>query len=182
MQAVDWSSRSLFKRIQSRNYPKGGPGEAPGLPPAIMVNEIRAKDEAGSLWKRVKVCTEAWAVCACMPACIYSSSFLMSSQDPNSGGKAEAPVFFSCIGLVLVYAPRAGISTCRTTGTMSVGPGLKSVICVAEAALGTIESRLALVVVPLPWLCLCLFRRHSSSEGVLLGASGGLCALCAWNP
>ena len=49
----------------------------------------------------------------------------------------------------------------------------------------TVESRLALVVVPLPWLCLCLFRRHSSSEGVLLGASGGgpsLCALCAWNP
>ena len=59
----------------------------------------------------------------------------MSSQDSNSGGKAEAPVF-SCIGLVLVYAPRAGISTCRTTGTMSVGPGLKSVICVAEAGSG----------------------------------------------
>ena len=73
-------------------------------------------------------------VLACLHA--YSSSFLMSSQDPNSGGKAEAPVFFSCMGLVLVYAPRAGISTCRTTGTMSVGPGLKSVICVAEAGSG----------------------------------------------
>lgn len=115
MQAVDWSSRSLFKRIQSRNYPKGGPGEAPGLPPAIMVNEIRAKDEAGSLWKRVEVCTEAWAVCACMPACIYSSSFLTSSQDPNSGGKAEAPVFFMhglgasvCSSCRYIYVPNYG--------------------------------------------------------------------------
>ena len=94
---VDADHEPLGKKDGHDDDHHDGPGEAPGLPPAIMVNEIRAKDEAGSLWTRVEVCTEAWAVCACMPACIYSSSFLMSSQDSNSGGKAEAPVFFHAL-------------------------------------------------------------------------------------
>ena len=86
------------------------------MAPGRHRDEIRAKDEAGSLWKRVEVCTEAWAVCACMPACIYSSSFLMSSQDPNSGGKAEAPGFFFmhwlgasvCSSCRYIYVPNYG--------------------------------------------------------------------------
>ena len=49
---------------------------------------------------REGICLNQWCSvpclgCLCLHACMpYSSAFLMSSQDPNSGGKAEAPVFF----------------------------------------------------------------------------------------